>query len=150
MFPIKTLVVPTDFSEPCEAALEYAVNLAKHLHTKIFLLHSLDQPLIESPQGDMISFAGMAERAMLSARKQLDDTVARLSSDAIEISSLLGQGEPRQVILAAANEVGADLIVMGTHGRRGLMHTLLGSVAEGVVRTSPVPVLTVRPKPKSA
>ncbi len=79
-----------------------------------------------------------------AARRHLDDEMRELRKTVPEATGILRIGIPAQEILQTMNETHADLVVMGTHGRRGLEHLLLGSVAEKVVRMSPVPVLTVR------
>ena len=78
-----------------------------------------------------------------SAEKQLAACVAKRGESSVEIVPLLKQADPREAILAAAQDLSADLVVMGTHGRRGIARALIGSVAEAIVRVSPVPVLTV-------
>ena len=77
------------------------------------------------------------------AEKELADCVAKRRESSIQIVPMLKQADAREAILEAAQEVSADLVIMGTHGRRGIARVLIGSVAEAVVRASPVPVLTV-------
>jgi nucleotide-binding universal stress UspA family protein len=146
MMPIKTILVPTDFGEPGRSALAYAVDLAQSVGAKVVLLHAFELPIMGFPDGVVVATADMATRIVTAAQKALDDAVAPYRKEKVEIQSLLTQGDPREVVLAVAKETSADLIVMGTHGRKGIARALIGSVTESVVRTSPVPVLTVHGK----
>ena len=144
MIPPKTILVPTDFSHAAAVALDYAVELAQKLGAKLQVMHAFELPLVGFPDGNMTITAEMATRITVAAQKALDDIVAKHKPRDIEIVTSLVQGDPREAVLTKAAEVGADLIVMGTHGRRGIARALIGSVAESVVRTSSIPVLTLR------
>jgi nucleotide-binding universal stress UspA family protein len=139
----KTILVPTDFSEPSKVALEYAVMLAKKLDAKVHLVHAYELPVVGFPDGTLTITADMAARIIDAARDSLAQLVDEYKKRGFELTSSIEQADPRDGVLAAAKKVNADLIVMGTHGRRGLSRALIGSVAEGVVRRSPIPVLTV-------
>jgi len=143
MNPIRTILVPTDFSEPAASALAYATDLAEGLGARVFLLHTFELPIVGFPDGAMVATAELASRIVNAAQKALDDAVAKVRRGSIAVTPLLKQGDPRDVVLATAEETGADIIVMGTHGRSGIARALLGSVTERVVRTSSVPFLTV-------
>lgn len=143
MMPIKTILVPTDFGDPGESALAYAIDLAEGLKAEVILLHAFELPIVGFPDGAMVATADIASRIVNAAQKALDDAVAKYKKRSIALKPLLKQGDAREVVLAVAKDVGANLIVMGTHGRRGIARALIGSVTESVVRTSPVPVLTV-------
>ncbi|MBX3260509.1 MAG: universal stress protein [Labilithrix sp.] len=144
MIPPKTILVPTDFSEPARVAFDYAVQLAEKLGSSVHLVHAFEIPLVGFPDGVMTISAEMASRIIDAAQKALDDLVQPYASRKVEIHTSLEQADPRDAVLAVAKRLGADLIVMGTHGRRGIARALIGSVAESVVRTSPLPVLTLR------
>jgi nucleotide-binding universal stress UspA family protein len=139
----KTILVPTDFSEPSKAALEYALMLANKLDAKVHLVHAYELPVVGFPDGTLTITADMATRIIEAARDSLAQLVDAYKDRGVELTSAIEQADPRDGVLSAAKKVNADLIVMGTHGRRGLSRALIGSVAEGVVRRSPVPVLTV-------
>jgi nucleotide-binding universal stress UspA family protein len=139
----KKILVPTDFSEPSNAALEYAVALAEKLGASVHLVHAFELPIVGFPDGTLTITAEMASRIIDAAQKALDELVKKYAARSFTVTSSLEQADPRDGVLAAAKKVGADLIVMGTHGRRGISRALIGSVAEGVVRRSPIPVLTV-------
>jgi nucleotide-binding universal stress UspA family protein len=144
MIPPTTILVPTDFSEPAGAALDYAVQLAEKLGAKVHVVHAFELPIVGFPDGNMMITAEMASRLIEGAQKALDDLVQKYEGRRVELKSFLEQADPRDAVLSATKKVGADLIVMGTHGRRGIARALIGSVAESVVRTSSVPVLTLR------
>lgn len=137
------ILVPTDFSEPSNAALEYAVTLAEKLGAGVHVVHAFELPIVGFPDGTLTITAEMASRIIDAAQKALDDLVEKYSARGFQLTTSLEQADPRDGVLAAAKKAGADLIVMGTHGRRGISRALIGSVAEGVVRRSTVPVLTV-------
>jgi nucleotide-binding universal stress UspA family protein len=149
MTPIKTILVPTDFSEPAASALAYAVDLAEGLGAKVVLLHAFELPIVGFPDGVVVATADVASRIVNAAQKALDDAARTFAKRKVEITSLLKQGDPREVVLATANDVRAELIIVGTHGRRGIARALIGSVTESIVRTAPVPVLTVHGPPRS-
>ena len=143
---IRTILVPTDFSESAARALSWARMLARALGARIVVLHVLDFPLIWMPVGGLGSIptpvpSAAADQLTAEARAILE-TIAQ---DAPEVTErVLRTGHPREIILTAARELGADVIVMGTHGRRGVSDLFIGSVAEHVVRHSLVPVWTIR------
>jgi nucleotide-binding universal stress UspA family protein len=143
---IRTILVPTDFSESAARALGWARMLGRAFGARIAVLHVLDLPLVWMPVGGLGSIptpvpSGAADQLTAEARTILET----IGQDVPEVTErLLRTGHPREVILASATEIGADVIVMGTHGRRGVSDLFIGSVAEHVVRHSPVPVWTVR------
>lgn len=143
MTTAKIILVPTDFSVAAEAALDQALALASKMGAKVVLLHAYALPIIGFPDGTLIPSAAIASGIISDAEKELAACVARCSESGVEIVPLLKEADPREAILAAARELSADLVVMGTHGRRGIARALIGSVAEAIVRVSPVPVMTV-------
>jgi len=142
MTTIRTILVPTDFSEPAETALAKAFQLAEKLGARIHLLHAYGIPPVPDAMGMGVGvdLIGPIERAASAELKQLAQRYAQRPEYA---GSLLELGDARDVIVRGAKQLSADLIVMGTHGRRGVQHFVLGSVAEGVVRNAPCPVLVV-------
>jgi nucleotide-binding universal stress UspA family protein len=146
MTPITRILVPTDFSPTADAALDYAFGLAERFGATLQLLHVLDDPFVFE---GMSAEAYIAEAPMLRTA-MLDDAREKLRHRAgpreprvqVETEVLFGHGA--RTIAEYAAERGVDLIVMGTHGRTGFAHLLLGSIAERLVRTAPCPVLTVR------
>ena len=145
MMALKHLLVPTDFGEASARALDLAIALASPTESKITLLHVSWIAPVAYAGFDTGGVYWPTDELAKAAKKELEAAfaLARAKAGYSKIEPLLMSGPPWQLILQVASERGVDLIVMGTHGRRGLSRVLLGSVAEKVVRLSPVPVLTV-------
>ena len=133
------ILVPTDFSGPAEQATELATTLAEKFESKVTLLHTYVIPTY--PYGDGLYWP--LDELELAAKTALDTALGKVKERYQLAEAILEVGSPAEQILSIAEARGVDLIVMGTHGRRGLSRVFLGSVAEKVVRVSPVPVLTV-------
>ncbi len=140
MTPIEHILVPTDFSESSERALQSALDLAQTFGARITLVHVWSIPTIG--YAEALSWPVLEMQA--AARKALDEVLAKTAKTYAKTDAVLCEGLEWKEILDVAAERKCDLVVMGTHGRRGLARVVLGSVAEKVVRLSPVPVLTVR------
>ena len=132
---IARVLVPIDFSVCSMWALRYAEEMARRFGAEIVLVH-VDQSLVLGSE--------LAETRQAAARNELEGLVAFFGERDIPARSVLRSGGPVEEIMATAEAEHVDLIVMGTHGRTGLTHVLMGSVAESVVRQSSCPVLTVR------
>jgi nucleotide-binding universal stress UspA family protein len=143
MVPIKKILVPIDFSETSNHALDYAIDLAKSLGASITVAHSYVIPLYAFPDGAIITSPELAAQLSDAAQKNLDKAVSARKERGVELTSVLTTGVPFEEVTRLAQELRVDLIVMGTHGRRGLPRALLGSVAETVIRTSSIPVLAI-------
>lgn len=141
----KTILVPTDFSPPSEAALDRAVSYARAFGAEIILMHAYEIPVVGFPEGALVATAELVTELDAGARESLAREAASRAGSHVIIRTIVKQGDPATVIAETADEVGAGLICIGTHGRTGLSRMLLGSVAEKVVRTATVPVLTVHP-----
>jgi len=139
-----TILVPVDFSECSEQALDYAVALAAKLDAKVHLLNVISIPFVTVPEVGSAISPSVIETAIHDNQTALDKLVEARRTKAAFGDTVIHTGDARDEILRTAESLGADLIVMGTHGRRGVTRALLGSVAELVVRTAPCPVLTVR------
>jgi nucleotide-binding universal stress UspA family protein len=140
----RTILVPVDFSDYSEAALDYAVDLAVRLDAKLFLLNVIGIPALGVPELGVAMTSTFIESMVRDNQAAIDKLADARRQKASIAGALLRTGDARDVINQTADEVGADLIVMGTHGRRGVGRAPLGSVAESIVRTSPCPVLTIR------
>ena len=141
----KTILVATDFSETSDAAVAYAVALAERLGAKLYLINTIGVPAYGIPELGVAVTASMIDTIVRGNQDALDKLVKQYAP--LKIETVLRTGDPRDLIVHTAVEIGAELIVMGTHGRHGVSRALLGSVAEGVVRHAHCPVLTIR-KPK--
>jgi len=140
---IARILVATDFSSQAEEALEWALRLRDAFGAKLIFLHVID----------IFSLAELSCRAvggdplLPMLRDEAKNNMQRWHTRVPDAKTIIREGSPRPVIVEAAVELECQMIIMGTHGRSGLAHLLLGSVAEYVVRHSKVPVLTVRPEP---
>lgn len=139
----RIILVPTDFSVCAETALDYALQIAARVGAKVYVMHAYQLPVVGFPDGVLLPTASVASGILTWAQGQLAACVARRKESSVEIIPVLKQADARAAVLEAADELSADLVVMGTHGRHGLARALIGSVAEAVVRTSTVPVLTI-------
>lgn len=137
---MKHILVPTDFSDAADRALDTAIELARAFEARLTLLHVWSMPYTAYSEGLTWPVDDM-ERA---ARRALDETLAKAIARYPRTEAVLRRDGDWAQILEVVRELGVDLVVMGTHGRRGLPRLVLGSVAERVVRMSPVPVLTVK------
>ena len=141
---LKLILVPTDFSEPSSVALRTAVRLAQMLHVAIEVLHvDLDPSLVLPPPGDIIAMPIAVESALAGAAERLERTVAEVRQAGVACSGASESGRTHTAIVEHAARIGAGLIIMGSHGRHGFGHLLLGSVAEKVVANAPCAVLVV-------
>jgi nucleotide-binding universal stress UspA family protein len=141
------ILVPHDFSDTAECALAYALELARRLDARVTVVHAFEVPY-GFPEAAQFT-ADMLSTLQRAAGAALGGVVDRARRSGVAVEGVLRQGAPWNEIDEVARETEADLIVMGTHGRRGLARVLLGSVAEKVVRTAPCAVLTMR-GPESA
>ena len=137
-------LVPVDFSEYAHRALEYAISLAGKLEAHLTLLHVIQSlPMGGVDMGVTLPYTYIHDlEAEITSALQAD--LEQITAAGLEGEFAVAHGVPFQEIIETARLQQADLIVMGTHGRTGLQHVLLGSVAEKVVRLAPCPVLVVR------
>jgi nucleotide-binding universal stress UspA family protein len=138
--PIEKILVPIDFSDQYEAVLRIAESMARSENAKLILAHVVEpvQPIAETAPYTHV------EVAMADADREKLQTITP-TDPSIPFEHCLKEGSPSKGIVEIAKEEQVDLIVMGTHGRRGLSRVLMGSVAEDVVRRAPCPVLTLKP-----
>lgn len=135
---IHHILVPTDFSAPSQQAMTYAFELAQKVGAKLSLLHVIEVPVyaieVYLPLQDLEQ----------DARRGLARLLPEAEAAHVDVTRLVAMGVPYEKILETATAEQVDLIVMATHGRTGLRHLAMGSVAERVVRMAPCPVLTIR------
>ena len=140
---LKQILIPIDFSGYSDQALRWGVSLAQKYGAQVLLLHVIPEVLEE------VSARGSAaEQRVIDLTAEVEAHLHELArqgrNQGLAVQVRVADGEPADAILRMAREEGVDLIVMGTHGRTGLSHLLLGSTAEAVVRTASCPVFTVR------
>lgn len=148
MLPVRRILVPTDFSKPALAALRWAGALAEEFGSRVHLLHVVPEPYAY-PWGTEISplpVNDLLAQSEATARQHLNKLAAQLGLPRGRTRVKAEIGTPVDRILTTIDEERIDLVVVGRHGRGIVGHLLLGSVAEKVVRQSPVPVLTVHGK----
>jgi nucleotide-binding universal stress UspA family protein len=138
MIILKHILVPTDFEGPAEAALRYGRTLAETFGADLHVLHVADTALFQARFADPAALEATARRQL--GERTAVDAQQRYTTHAV----LETLDSPTDAIVKYARAAAIDLIVMGTHGRRGADRLLMGSVAERVVRLAPCPVLTVR------
>ncbi len=145
MRDIKKILVATDFSECSDEAFRYALSLARKLQARILLIHVINEPVdLRGFYVPHLSFEKLEEEILEGARKMMDKFCRRHIQDFEDYETAIVAGIPYDVIISKSQDAGADMVVMGTHGRKGLDHMLFGSTAEKVVRRSSIPVLTIR------
>ncbi len=148
MDQIQKILVPVDFSECSRAAVDQAAWIARETGAELRLLHVWQQAAFLAPDVGGSAHAtslAFSEAAHGSAQRQLSRFVEELLARGVAVKSAwCEKGLPSQVIIEQANGLGADLLVMGTHGLTGFEHALIGSVVEKVLRRAPCPVLSVR------
>lgn len=164
---VTKILVPIDYSDYSDRALRWGASLAEKYGAKLLLLHvvprasedllgrgavgtdtplqlALDNPSVYYAPGPPPQEAVTVIDLFEMAQNDLKDLAMAKLNESLSVSPKVGVGKPAEEILRVAREEGVDLIVMGTHGRTGLRHVLMGSVAETVMRTAPCPVFTVK------
>ena len=142
----KKILCPIDFSDASRTALETAADLARRHGASLTLFHAYPVPGYTCPDGSFVASTKMLEELADQARRHLDEWKGIATGLGLtSVDAATAVGEPAYEICAYAKDKAIDLVVVGTHGRTGLTHALMGSVAERVVRKAPCPVLTVRP-----
>jgi universal stress protein A len=144
---LQEILLPTDFSDYSAAATKYACELATKFDAELHLLHTLETHLASTPNfGLGLDLPKYVSESRAAAEKSLAGVLDPKWAEGRSVVKAMVEGSPKVEIVAYARKHQIDLIVLATHGRSGLAHVLMGSVAESVVRTAPCPVLTVRPE----
>lgn len=143
MEKIKRILIPTDGSDCSLRAAELGISLAKVLGAKIFVIYAIDTIILEELA------KGLDEKEVEKELKEkgeryLNYVVGLAEKEGLKAEIILAKGEPHDQIVHYAKTKGADMIVMGTYGRRGTKRILIGSVTERVIEYTPCPVLVVR------
>jgi len=142
---VSRILCPTDFSGPSTEALELAIEFARRFDAELVLFHAHEMPAYVFPDSVMPAAPTVLQQLEEVADAELRRSAARVRECGVPVRIASAMGAQDLEICRYAEEMHADLIIMGTHGRTGLRHALLGSIAEKVVRRAPCPVLTVRP-----
>lgn len=140
-----TILFANDFSEGSDHAFEYALALAKQFSARLLIVHVINEPVdLRGFYVPHISFENLEQEIAESAAKMMDRFCSKNLAEFAPYEKFVISGVPYEEIVKKAAESNADLIVMGTHGRKGVDHLLFGSTAERVVRSAHCPVMTVR------
>ena len=143
----QTIIVPYDFSDHARVALSTAADLARRLESDLHLLHVVQLPVYTypgfqgfaaAPEPDLVDVRNGAMKSLREIAAEIEGLPGKVEAHVVEGATVV------EMIRQAAEEFDADLIVMGTHGRTGIAHVFLGSVAERTLRNAPCPVLTVQ------
>ena len=146
MIKLKRILFPTDFSSTAEHALKYALTFASEHKAKLYVIHVIvnpDSPVEAGEEGESVappSFEKMEARA----KKAIQQLIPERYMKELEIENIIVRGTPLKAILECAKKYNIDLITMASHGRKGISHMLMGSLAEKVVQMAPCPVLTIK------
>jgi nucleotide-binding universal stress UspA family protein len=144
------ILCATDFSDTAEAAWEMACELARSHGASLVLVHVfVDLPAYSLGEAPGTAVVRVWEEQRTWVQRALDERTSAAAARGLAVRSRLETGSPATAIADAAEAEGADLVVIGTHGRTGLNRLVIGSVAERVVRIAPCPVLTVKPRPSA-
>ena len=148
MFTPKTILVPTDFSQSSDRALEKAVDMAEKYNAKVILLHVIDEKVQQCAADYCLKSEDVGrleeESTRRSTQRLVDEATVFKGSRHVEIDYDLKKGAPAEVILDEQVRTGTDLIIIGSHGKKGIMKHLIGSVTDKVVRAAKSPVMVVR------
>jgi nucleotide-binding universal stress UspA family protein len=136
-----TLLLATDLSPASEAATERALDLARRLGAAVLAVSVIDPGTLRLPGG---RFGARVDQVRATKEREAQALVHRGRAVGVPVTFLIWQGDPGEVIVEAARSEGVEMIVVGSHGRRGVERALLGSVSDHVVRQAPCPVLVVR------
>lgn len=145
MKKIRKILIPVDFTLHSDRAVDLAATIAGPFNARVFLLHVIENFTYSVTDTIMVVDHYRALREI--ADPLMDVIGKKLSRRGLKVQSMILRGNPALEIINKTKKLGPDLIVMGTRGRTGIKHVLMGSVAEKVVRLSPCPVLTVGPAP---
>jgi nucleotide-binding universal stress UspA family protein len=144
---LQRILLPTDFSAYSAAATRYACELATRFGAELHVLHTLEVHLSDTPGFGMgLALPQYVHESKAAAEKALSSVLDPQWSAGRTVVQSVVEGSPKVEIVRYARRHDIDLIMLATHGRSGLAHVIIGSVAESVVRTAPCPVLTVRPE----
>ncbi len=150
---IRSILLPTDFSDCAECALPFAASLARQMGARLVCLHVVE-PLLPTvgfaPVAEALPLTDLSEQFTASATRELPKIGARSECAGLDVEEMVTHGDAAGEIVRVAKKHDLDLIVISSHGRTGIGRMLFGSTAESVVRHAHCPVLVVKPKPSDA
>jgi len=148
MFKLKSIIVPTDFSKVSYSAFQYARDLAEIMDATIHLIYVIEiNPPLLSKQDKERTSEDLMKSIEKQKQRELNDLVEEIRDDSsLKIVKIIRQGTDYEEIIKYTSEINGDMIVLATHGRTGVFHKILGSVAEKVIRYSKCPVLVISPQ----
>ena len=144
MITLQKILVPTDFSDLSQQALEFALSLADRFRAKLYLMHVWELPMTGSLLPPEPYPESVLTEEQTAGEQHLTKVTNELKASGFDVAPVFVFGKPYMEIVKAATDLDVDLIVLASHGRSGVSHLLLGSVAEKVVRLAPCPVFTVK------
>lgn len=144
MKPIRTILVAVDFSEHSDAAVDAATALAKKLGADIHIVHAFDLRIPMLTPYEVAIPEPYIEESREAAVAKLNTVAKKIQGEGVRVESHMAEAPPARAIAHAAEQVGADLVVIGTRGHTGLKHIFLGSVAEATMRLAPCSVWAVK------
>ncbi len=148
MLPITDILVPTDFSEHAQQALEYAKELARRLGARLHIIHVVEPIIYPAEWGySQMGLTELEHELTRMAQQEIDKLVDAIRAEGIPVRGEVLHGRASEQIVRYAQEHNIGLISIGTHGRSGLEHFLFGSTTERVLRKSPCPILAIRVAP---
>ena len=143
--PFRTILCAVDFSPDSARALSYAASLAQHAGGRLTIMHVAETMILGyDPRGGSFDIEGLSKATVALARTQLQEYAASVTAGASPVETVLGEGKPYTEILREAEHRGAELIVVGVHGRSAFDRLVFGSTADNLVRRATCPILTVR------
>ena len=146
MIKLERILFPTDFSATAEHALKYALTFASEHKAKLYVMHVIpnsDSPVVFGEDGESISPPSF-EKMEVKAKELMQQLIPERYVKELEIENIIVQGGPLKEILKIVKKYNIDLITMASHGRKGISHMLMGSLAEKVVQMATCPVLTIK------
>ncbi|MGH0034973.1 MAG: universal stress protein [Myxococcota bacterium] len=141
---VRKILVAVDFSAHSDKAVEDGIDLAKRFDAELHLVHAFDVPVPMVTPYEVAVPTGFVEQAREAAKKRLQELEEKVRAAGSDVHAHLTEAPAAHAVARAAEELGVDLIVMGTRGNTGLKHVILGSVAERTLRLAPCSVLTVK------
>ena len=145
MKPFEKILTAIDFSESSDFAFDYALTLARQFQAELTVMHVINEPVdLRGFYVPHISFEQLEKEIEEGAEKMMEKFCQTKMEDFTRYTTAVVAGIPYEEVLRKAEETGASLIVLGTHGRTGIDHLIFGSTAERVVRSATCPVLTIR------